>query len=88
MDFFDSIFECIPPTYRKIDAQVEEPKQKVKAPKGKEKKNDGPARSLMDIADRASAKITQIRKENADKSVAKLKEIHSAKGKYDKNNKA
>mgnify|MGYP001307469437 CR=1 FL=1 len=42
----------------------------------------------MDIADRASAKITQIRKENADKSVAKLKEIHSAKGKYDKNNKA
>ena len=42
----------------------------------------------MDIADRASAKITQIRKENADKSVAKLKEIHLKKGKYDKNNKA
>ncbi len=45
---------------------------------------DGPTRSLFEIGERASAKITQIRTENASKSVAKLKEIHAAK----KNNKA
>ena len=86
MEFFDEIFECIQPSYRKIEEETDKPKQKVKQPKGK-KQVDAPSRSLLEIGERANAKISQIRKENADKSVAKLKEIHAAKGAYNKNNK-
>ena len=59
MEFFDEIFECIAPSYRKIE-QVAEPKQMNKQQK-KKSGVDGPQRSLAEITEKANAKITQIR---------------------------
>ena len=61
--FFDDIYGSIPKQYKKEDVQMEIGEEET------------PARSLFEIGDLATAKIKAEQKANAQKSVAKIKEI-------------
>ena len=73
MEFFDDIFNCIMPSYRKIE--VTEEINKGTKSKKQLAKADKPARSLFEIGEAADAKISLNRQENAAKSLAKIKEL-------------
>ena len=71
LDFFDSIFECIPQSYRKLGQQNESSGPSTDLPM----REDAPARSLFEIGERATAKIMHENKINAKKSVDKIKKL-------------
>lgn len=64
LQFFDSVFNAIPPSFRQIDPQEAKQPQKKVANK-----------SLFDIHQEAHTKIKDMQKLNREKSLLKIKEL-------------
>ena len=65
LDFFDELFEKVPPVYRQVDPEYLK-EQSKKSKTGK--KNKEARLSLADLNERAQAKIEEMRRVNREKS--------------------
>ena len=72
LTFFDAVFEAVPPLYRQVDKDYTQENGKP-AKKGKQGAQEGV--SLVELTQRAQDKIESLRKANALKSQAKIKQL-------------
>ena len=73
LDFFDSVFDKVPPVYRQVDPEYL--KEQARQAKRAQKKGKEVGLSLADINERAQAKIEEMRRVNREKSQKKILEL-------------
>ena|ERR1719272_2374231 len=71
LSFFDAIFEAVPPVHRQVEKEASGKGASKKGGKGKSEKKV----SLIELNERAHDRIEAIRRANALKSQAKIKEM-------------
>ena len=82
MDFFDTVFNAVPPLYRQIDKEDDSDEELDQKRTKKQKKNGSKASkdgqksvSLLELNERAQSRIDDIRRANALKSQQRIKEL-------------
>ena len=82
MDFFDTVFNAVPPLYRQIDKEDDSEEELDQKRTKKQKKNGSKASkdgqksvSLLELNERAQSRIDDIRRANALKSQQRIKEL-------------